>query len=497
MRTSLAMTLFVVVTAGCGSPSVTQQQDGAPSSSAAGRVIPITTASSQAREHVLRAVDLMANTRMSEAAGELEQALQLDPNFVLAHALHGQAIGGSQGAAEIEQAAAQAAGLPDAERLLVEVSASVVRGEQARALKLAQQLAATAPDDWRAFEQLGLAHLQQQEYAEAAKAFRRVTELNPQTGAGHNMLGYALLQQGDLNAAIEAFKRYTTVAPTEANAQDSLADALMTGGRLEESEAAFRKALELDPRFWAAWEGVAYTKFFRRDWAAGREAVARARALTQRPVDKIELYRLQSMAALAAGDGPEAFRSLDEAARMPGLQSSEVAFVDLQKARVLIETGRPGDAVPIVNNALEKAKSGDLAPGLARAVQRQALVARMLAEAALKDSAAATKTAQLLETEASAHSDDLNSRAAARLAAAMAAVSRNDYSSARAAFADCSREDYYCRYQAVLAAERAQDRDADTARSALLTAYRRNTMYLLVRTRLERSANTTARRKTT
>jgi len=479
----------MILAAGCGPTAETQRQDPAASSMPVGTLIPITTTSPQAREHLLRALDLMANVHMREAAGELEQALQLDPNFVQARALHGQAIGGSQGAAEIEQAISQATGLPDAERLLIEALANAVRGQQAQNVELAQRLIAAAPGDWRAFEYLGLAQLQQQKYAEAAEAFRRVTDLNPKIGAGYNMLGYARLQQGDLNAAIDAFRQYTSVAPTEANAQDSLADALMTAGRFEESEAAFRKALELDPQFSSAWEGVAYTKFFRGDWAQGRDAVAKALALAQRPVDKIDLYRLQSTAALSAGNGGEALRTLDDAARIPGLQPAELVLLKLQQARTLIEIGRPEDAQPIIDAALEQANRGDIVPGIARTVRRQALVARTLAYAAVKDAVKATNTARQLEAEATANADDLNLRSAASFSTAIAAMSRNDYASARKELAGCLREDYYCRYQQVIAAERAQDgAAADAARSALLATYRRSVVYLLVRNRLEGSA---------
>ena len=38
----------------------------------------------------------------------------------------------------------------------------------------------------------------------------------------------------------------------------------------------FKRRSSLSPEFGGAWEGVAYTKFFRGDWAGGQAAVAKA-----------------------------------------------------------------------------------------------------------------------------------------------------------------------------------------------------------------------------
>ena len=90
------------------------------------------------------------------------------------------------------------------------------------------------------------------------------------------MIRYADLIQGDAAAAIEAMKRYATLNTNEPNPQDSLGEALMAGGQFAEADAAFQKAAGLDPKFFGAWEGVAYTKFFAGDWTAGKQALANA-----------------------------------------------------------------------------------------------------------------------------------------------------------------------------------------------------------------------------
>ncbi len=481
MRTALA--LLAILTVACGS-TPTSETSGRDSQTSP-KLIPITTTSPEAREIVLKAIETMWHNRNVEAARQLEEALKLDPAFVQAQVLHAVAIGGAKGSAELEKAAAGAAGLPDAERLLVERAAAWANNDHAKARDAAVRLTELAPDDWRAFHELGITHLEEQQFGDAAQAFRRVIQLNPKVGIGHNMLGYALLEQGDLDGAIAAFTQYVSAAPTEANAQDSLADALMTAGRFEESEAAFRKALELDPQFYTAWEGIAYTKFFRRDWAAGRDALTKAIMSDAPPVERIALYRLQATAALAAGSPKEAIGALDKAAQIENLQVGDLTFLELFRARLLIDAGRPGEAHAIVKRALERADGGTLSPGLAGTARQRALLTQSLAESAAKDAVAAEKTARVLEADASAHPDDVNARSAATLSAAMAAAAKGDYSSARKRFADCLPSDYYCRYQQVAVTQLAGDRAAaDSLRTALLKTYRRNNAYLLAWSRL-------------
>ena len=491
MRAATVLLLVGLATAACSSDSAAARESSPPDASQAGtgaaaRTIPITTRSPQAREHFLRAVELRANVRMPEAAQELEQALKLDPDFVQARALHGEAQGGAEGLAEIERAAAQAGSVPEPERLLIIGIAEARRGERAKAMATWRRLADMAPDDWRAFDLLGHALHADQKYAEAAQAFRRVTQLNPQAGSGYNMLGYALLEQGELEGAIEAFEQYVATAPREANAHDSLAEALMTTGRFSESEAAFRKALELDPAFSPGWEGVAYTKFYRGDWAGGREALAKAASTATRLIDRINVQRFLAVAALAEGKPADAVRALEAARDLPGMQPADAAFLDVQRARTLTEAGRPREALPLLDSAVERASAAGVPPGLARNIQGQALVARAAAQAALNEVQPLMATVGALEAQAKERPDAPAAQSAAQFGRGLAATAKGDHDGARAAFSQCASFDIYCRYRLVLSAEKAGDAaGAAAARESLLRTYERDFIHLLVRSRLQ------------
>src|SRR5215203_2581504 len=138
----LPLTMVAIVLSGCSSPGssnfATTTSTGDSSSSS--RVIPTTTKSPEALAHFQKGEALFYNLRTTEAAEELRQALQLDPGFVQAQAIHGATVLGAAGAREIEQSAVAAAALPQTERLFVEALAAGTRGDAGRAESMLKQL---------------------------------------------------------------------------------------------------------------------------------------------------------------------------------------------------------------------------------------------------------------------------------------------------------------------------------------------------------------------
>jgi tetratricopeptide (TPR) repeat protein len=453
------------------------------------RDIPITSKSPEAIDHFRKGQTLFENSRRPEAAAELDQALKLDPDFASARALHGAATPGADGVKELEQAEAQASSLSEPERVYIEALLVGRQGDVAKNTQTWTRLTELAPDDWRAHLGLGMALFFQMKDADAAAAFQKATSLSPQAGAAYNMLGYAYLRQGKANEAIDAFNRYVSAMPNEPNPQDSLAEALMAGGQLTEAEAGFRKAAEISPQFWQAWEGAAYAKFFAGDWAGGREALAKSREAAPRGADRIASDEMSAWASLAERKIPEALKKLDAAEKSADAQPENVAAIDLDRAFVLLDAARYREAVAAISSALNLADNGKLPPFATRVTRRLGLALRAAAEGKMGDAAAAQKTVAALEQESSARPEEPLLQSSLHLARGMLALAQSDAAGAKAHFAQCLNVDVYCRWQEVLAAEKAGDRaGADAARAELLRVYRRDPVYLYVRSRLAKPA---------
>jgi Flp pilus assembly protein TadD len=482
MRQSwIAVTAFAF--AACSSAPASKVADSGTTTTTG--LISETTKSPEALDHFHKGETFFYNLRNEEAAAELNQALQLDQGFVLAHAFHSQLSPGERSAREAEEAAANAGSLPEAERLFVQSITAGTRGDTAEAESLLHQLTSSAPKDWRSHYALGLQLLNAQKYDEAVTALKRATELNPNAGVALNMLGYASLRQGDTSGAVSAFEQYTKVLPQEPNPQDSLGEALLAAGRFQEAEAAFRKALELSPQFWNAHEGLAFARFYQNDWAGGTKELEQARDGAPDAGNKIATDGEIAAAASAQGHTAEALKVLDASAKTAGADRGTLAFVPVRRAEVLLVAGQPRQAIAALAPALTASDDTTMPAGIARRLRNQALRVRVAAEAALGDARAAAATAEQLQKEAAARPGDPGAQRVAAFAAGMAAVAKKDFAAARTEFEKCSQEDDVCQSQRIVALDRTGDAAAASARDRFMRQYKRDPVYLVSRATLK------------
>lgn len=471
-----------ITLAGCTSsaqPAATVQATASPAT------ITATSSSPQAVEHFRKGERLFENLRISEASAEFAQALTLDPNFALAHVYHGLATPGAAGVKEIDVALATASRLPEAERMLIEGAAASRHGNTAAALAAYARLTELVPGDWRAHFVRGQQLLNAQKYAEAALSLRRAASLNAGAGGAQNMLGYAALRQGDAPGAIAAFEQYARLMPTEPNPQDSLGEALLAAGKFTEAEAAFQKALALSPEFWVAHEGIGFSRLYAGNVKGGREALAAARSGASGVADKIRIDDDLLGVAMAQRDVAGALAIIDSIEKTGGSDLSLVAFAPVRRARVLTDAGRYREALAASTAALATADGGHLPAGIARGLRRQALVERAAAEGGLGDVAALAKSSAALDELASANPEAPLLQSSMHYGRGALAVAKGDLSAARTHFAQCSSEDEFCQWQAIVAIEKAGDEaGAALARDRLLKLYQRDPLHLVVRSRL-------------
>jgi len=482
MNKSVFVLAAVLLSACSSQPAPTPASQ---TSSATSATITVTSKSPEAIAHFQKGETLLQNLRTVEAAGEFARALQIDPDFVLARAYLGQATPGPEGLKELESATSAAASLPEPERLLIEGTAANRRGDLDAARTAYTRLTELTPSDWRGHYALGQRLLSDQKYAEAAQSLKKATELNAASSGAQNMLGYAALRQGDTAAAIAAFEQYVSTLPQEPNPQDSLGEALLAAGRFKEAEAAFQKALELSPQFWVAHQGIAYARLYAGDWKGGREALIKAKETATRLADTLSVDDEMAAVDAASRNTTAALKQLDAIEKTAGAQIADLAFVPVRRALILIDARRGREALAPIAVALKTADSGQLPEGFSRNLRREALRMRILVEAQLADAAAAEKTAAALDQEATSRQDDPDAQTAMHYAKGLLASTRGEAADAKAHFDRCSVEDDVCKWQAVIAAEKAGDKPGvSAAREQLLKIYRRDPVHLIVRSRL-------------
>ena len=208
-----------------------------------------------------------------------------------------------------------------------------------------------------------------------------------------------------------------------------------------------------------------------------------------RPVDKMAVATLRAMIAAARGATADALKILEAAERTPDASAAQATVVAVQRAHVLAVTGRAREGIALASAALQKADSGQLPPGPTVNVRRDALRVRIIGEVRADDVAAAEKTAAALDQVAAQRPDDPVAQSAMHFGRGMLAVAKADLAAARGHFDQCLSDDYSCKYQGVLAAEKAGDAaGAQRAREAFLKIYDRDPVHLILRSQLTQSA---------
>ncbi|HKR61169.1 MAG TPA: tetratricopeptide repeat protein, partial [Pyrinomonadaceae bacterium] len=253
---TLAIFSVVVAISGCANIEGTKGPNVASSNNAAGK-IPVTTASEEARKEFLLGRDLQEKLRIQDSIQHFDKAISLDPNFARAELNRAQVSPtGKEFFDHLNKAVALAGKASDGERLLILGNEAGANGEAVKQKEYLEQLVAAYPNDERAHFNLGGYHFGQQEIPQAIEHYKKATELAPDYSAAYNILGYAYRQAEDYANAETAFKKYIQLIPNDPNPYDSYAELLLKMGRFDESIVQYRRALAIDPNFVASHSGI-------------------------------------------------------------------------------------------------------------------------------------------------------------------------------------------------------------------------------------------------
>jgi tetratricopeptide (TPR) repeat protein len=466
------------------------QQPAVPATAA--QELPVTSSFPQAIQSFRKGRELLENARVPEARQLFEKAIELDPKFAQAHAFLGGITPGAEGAKHFAEAASLSGALPEPERILIEHMRADHEGQEEKALALLRKLAMLAPGDWRVQLQLGQrTFFYDWNLEEALAAMRKASSLNPKRGEPYNIMAYALAFQGKHDEALDAVRKYAALKAEEPNPQDTMAEILLMAGRFEEAEAGFRKALALSPKFQPAWEGIAMSKFYRRDWAGGREALARYRELGTRPDEKLRSDVSLARSYEAQGNAAEALRVLDAVDKEAALLKAEEAGVSapLDRARVHLNQGKAKEALAHTAEAFRRLEQTPVSGKFAQHVRVAGNLMRLRAQARMGKVEEAVKTLAALESEAQ-KAPNAWFRSFVHLAQGTIAMAKKDAAGAARHFAECLGMDTFCRWQLALAQEKSGDRaGAEATRAKIRSIHHRDMSYLYVWSKLGAAAS--------
>jgi tetratricopeptide (TPR) repeat protein len=300
-----------------------------------------------------------ADWRYEDAEREISQALALAPDFTMARYRLAWIFAATsrvdEAAAEMDRAAASAAGLTDREARYVRAGQAEFESRLDDALAEYEQLVELYPYDTEARHLLaGVLH-DLARYDEEIGELETLARLDPANSVVQSMLGYAHLERGDATRAVIALQRYVEMEPGSANGHHILGDAYRAQNELDLAAEEYRRSLAADPAFHFAITGLASVEVMQGDLRAAEsrlralvdESDASPRARIDGVFDLASVLRAQGKFA-AAADALESLVSAIEAEQVREAMALAI------RGLCLLELNRTREAKRLVDRSIER-----------------------------------------------------------------------------------------------------------------------------------------------
>ncbi|UCE41841.1 MAG: protein kinase [Candidatus Aminicenantes bacterium] len=228
----------------------------------------VTTDSMEAYNYFLRGREDFEKYYYNDARKFLERAVELDPEFALAHYYLARAHAYLGNTVAMEEASENfkkyGKKLKGKEGIFIE--ALLIRSKNHKKYhKILLELAEKYPKWKRIYFELALYHELQDEYDEAIAYLNKALELDPNYGYALNQLAYEYSYKGEYDQALEYFRRYASISPGDANPFDSMGETYFRMGRLDDAIQKFEEALEVKPDFGSEWK-ISYIYAVKQDY---------------------------------------------------------------------------------------------------------------------------------------------------------------------------------------------------------------------------------------
>src|SRR6185503_9535588 len=186
----------------------------------------------------------------------------------------------------------------------------------------------------------------QQEYPDAITHYKKATELNPNYSTAFNILGYAYRQSEDYANSESAFKKYIVLIPNDPNPYDSYAELLLKIGRFDESIAQYRKAVAIDRNFVNSHFGIASALMYQGKATAAISELDKITTKARSDGERRTAMFGKTVVYIDSGQMAKALTEVDNQYAL-GEKTNDVPAMagDLQlKGNILLEMGRYDEA---------------------------------------------------------------------------------------------------------------------------------------------------------
>jgi TolB-like protein/tetratricopeptide (TPR) repeat protein/predicted Ser/Thr protein kinase len=362
----------------------------------------VTTSSIEAYRYYVEGLNLHERGLSARAIPLLEKAVEIDPDFAMAHAklavVNNNLLMLDKRDQHARLALERIDRLTSRERYYIEGFFYGLRPETtARSIESYRHGLSLHPEHEAMRHNLALHYLQLERYAEGIAESEELIRRGTSNATMYENLVAMLISTGETGKADAVARELVQSQPDSDVAHRTLGTAAIAAGQFDEARAAFERAVALEPLDFSGRVGLLSLPLLQARWADGadlRTAMSRADS----PFERFFALLTAAHLELAHGRSSTAFELWDRGLKTPKLSIQPRTAGRNRLAAALLRQGRPAEALAQAELAVRDAEE--------RLPVFQALELLAVAQAATGRSADAERTLAQLEARAKALPSD-------------------------------------------------------------------------------------------
>jgi tetratricopeptide (TPR) repeat protein len=276
--------------------------------------LPITTTSTEARNHFLMGQRELDLGRFLDANAHFKAAVAADSNFAIAYLNVGN-TGNSfeEFRTNLVLAERHAAGASDAEQWQIQIARKGFDNDVNGQLALAQRLVAKYPESPRAYVELANVQRALNRNADARVSLTKAVGLAPRFLVAHTNIGNSYLfgEPKDFAKSLEHMQHAAALAPNEPGMHDLLGDVYRAQNNLDQARAEYTRGHELNPADAGLLQQRGHVNSFAGNYAAARADYDSAIAVG-RGNERAAFAPFRAYVSIHAGDPRGAITELNQ-----------------------------------------------------------------------------------------------------------------------------------------------------------------------------------------
>jgi len=244
------------------------------------KVVEVTTSSMEAYNYYLQGKEAFDKFYYEDARRDLTKAVEIDPEFAVAHLYLGRAHGNLQNRTarneQYKKAMQHSIKATEKERLLIEAFyVGIIEQDYEQETRILRELVDKYPAEKSFYYELGVNLHSRGFNDDAVEVYAKALQLDPEYAEVCNDLAYTYMDKNEYEKALEYFQKYSTLNPNDANPHDSMGELFFRLGRLDEAIEKYKKALAIKADFSESAFSISYICALKEDYPSTLEWIDR------------------------------------------------------------------------------------------------------------------------------------------------------------------------------------------------------------------------------